>query len=159
MPRAEDVEVPTIQRAELRLIEALDDREDRCVHEPYVGIGVAIADPPDARVVFNVQFLNLVCARDDVVEESDEHTGMQAPMDPVIHLDEHRSGDDERLVGPLDEGAARRMIRVATVQRSVERARIEDQRHARGSARSSTVRRAVSVHPDSPIPKLRGTGR
>ncbi len=31
MPRAEDVEVPTIQRAELRPIEAFDDREDRCV--------------------------------------------------------------------------------------------------------------------------------
>ncbi len=78
-----------------------------------------------------MQFLNLVCTRDD----------------------------DERLVRPLDEGASLRMIRVAAVQRSVKWARIEDQRHARGSARSSTVRRAVSVHPDSPIPKLRGTGR
>ena len=60
---------------------------------------------------------------------------------------------------PSMKRATLRVIRVAPVQRSVQRARIEDQRHARGSARSSTVRRAVSAHPESPIPKLRGTGR
>ena len=36
MPREEDVEVPTIQRAELRLIEAFDDREDRCVEQARI---------------------------------------------------------------------------------------------------------------------------
>ncbi len=31
MPGPEDVEVPTVQCAELRLVEPFDDREDRCV--------------------------------------------------------------------------------------------------------------------------------
>ena len=76
MARAEDAEVTMVERAELRLVEAFDDREDGSVHEPHVGVGVAIANLPDARVVLGVQFLDPIRTRDDIVKESDEDTGM-----------------------------------------------------------------------------------
>ena len=159
MAGGEDAEVTMVERAELRLVEPLDDREDSSVHEPHVGVAVTITDLPDARVVLRVQLLDPIRARNDIVKESDEDAGMQPDVDPVVHFDEHGSRDDERLIGRLDERTARSMIRVAAVQRSVQRARVEDQRHERGFARSSTVRRAVSAHPDAPIARLRGAGR
>ena len=50
------------------------------------------------------------------------------------------------------------VISVTAIQRCVERARVEDQRHGRGTGRSSPARRAVSATPDALLPRLRGRG-
>ena len=51
------------------------------------------------------------------------------------------------------------MVVVAPVERRVQRARVKDQRHERGSRRSSADLRAVSRTPEEPAPRLRGGGR
>jgi hypothetical protein len=95
----------------------------------------------------------------DVVEEGHEHAGMEALVDPIVDLHQHGGGDDQGLLGFLDEAPARRVVGIASVERGVQWTRIEDQRHERGSGRSRAVRRAVSEWPEAPMPKLRGRGR
>jgi hypothetical protein len=51
------------------------------------------------------------------------------------------------------------MVIVAAIERSIQRASVEDQRHERGSGRSSADRRATSLVPEEPTPRLRGSGR
>lgn len=76
MARAERPEVSLIKRGELRLVKPLDDREYSRVHEPNVGIVVAIAKGADTSVVDRLQILNLVGPRLDVVEKRNEHAGV-----------------------------------------------------------------------------------
>jgi hypothetical protein len=83
---------------------------------------------------------------------------VEALVNPVVHLDEDRGWDDERLLGSFDELATSSMVSVATIERRVEWTGIENQRHARGRLRSTPVRHAVSLLPEAPTPRLRGRG-
>ncbi len=68
----------SIERRELRLPEALDDREHRRVHEADICVGVAVAQLADPRVVGADQVYDPVRAHLDVGEQRDERPGSQA---------------------------------------------------------------------------------
>ena len=83
----------------------------------------------------------------------------EALVDPVVDLDQDRRGDHERLVRRLDERPTRRVISVRAIQRRVQGTGVQDQRHSRGSGRSSPLWRAVCDTPEAPMPRVRRFGR
>lgn len=157
--RPERTEVSVVQGCQLGLVQALHDGQDRRVDEANVGIVIAVAERPDAGVIRSLKVFDAIRARLDVVEQGHKDTWMQAGVNPVVHFDEYRRRDYQRFLGFFDEPPARSVIGVASVERRVQRPGIEDQRHGRGSGRSSPARRAVSECPDAPMPRLRGRGR
>jgi hypothetical protein len=80
-----------VQRRELRLIEALDDRQDRGVREADVRVAISVAPRPDPRVVGVGDVLDGVRARRDVVQQADHHSGIEVSRDEIVHLDEDRA--------------------------------------------------------------------
>ena len=159
MTGTEGAEMTVVEGRKLRLAESLDDGQDGGVDQAYVSIGVSVTHFSDAPVILGLKIFNEVRTGDEVVQERHQHPRVQASVNPVVQLHEHRRRDDERLVCLFDEHPAAKMVGVGAVQRRVNGARVQDQRHERGSARSNAVREAVSVCPDAPTPRLRGRGR
>src|SRR5204862_6048384 len=96
-------------------------------------------------VVCRNQVLDLVGAVGNVVEQPDEHAWMPALVNEVVNLDQYRRWDDKGLLGGLEQSPTCLVKRVRAVQRCKKRARVEDQRHERGTGRSSPARTDVSV--------------
>jgi hypothetical protein len=68
---AKHPKVTTVERGQLRLIQPLDDREDRCIDEAYVSIGITVADLTNANIVLWQRVLYLVSAISNVFEQRD----------------------------------------------------------------------------------------
>ena len=49
--RAEQSKVATVQRRQLRLVQALDDGEDGRVDKANIGVGIAVTELADAAVI------------------------------------------------------------------------------------------------------------
>ena len=135
------------------------DGHDRSIHETDVGVRVPIAQVSDPPVADGRRILHCVRSISDVAHQRDQRTRVEMTADQEVDLDQDRCWDDEGFLGRLDEGTARRMVGVRSIQRRLGRAGVRDQRHERGSGRSPADRRAVSVRPDAPMPMLRGHGR
>lgn len=159
MARTNRAEVPLIERRELGLAETLDDREHPGVDETEVGIGMPLAQLAHASVILGQELFDDVGTCCDVVEEGDQDAGMKPDVDPVVHLHQHWSRNDDGLRCGLYEALAGAVVGVAAVQRRIQGSSIDDQRQERGSGRSSPERRAVSERPESPTPMLLGRGR
>lgn len=157
--RPQDSEVALVERCELGFAEALGDRENSRVDEADVRICVRVAQLTGPSVVLDGEVLDQVRACDHVVEKRPQHAGMHPRVDPGVDLDQYGRRDDERFVGVLDESARGGVVGIATVERGVQRARVEDQHLERGGGRSSPAVRAVSEVPDAPMPRLFGGGR
>ncbi len=84
---------------------------------------------------------------------------MKSGVYPIIDFHKYGRWNHERLVRVLDQNPARLVIRVFAIERGIHRAGVEYQRQDLGTGRSSPARRAVSVKPDAPMPRLRGRGR
>ncbi len=135
MARTQLAEVGAIERRELRLVKAFDDREEGGIDEADVGVGVSIAELPDAGVVRRQEVGDDIGTRFDVAEQCDQNAGMKALLYPVVDLDEDRRRDHQRLFDLLDQGPTGHVIRVGAIEGGIERTRIQDQRHERGSGR------------------------
>jgi hypothetical protein len=105
-----------VQRCELLLVKPFDHREHCGVHEPEIRVLGSVAQPPDPAIVLGLEVCDLKGACHDVVEQGDEHPGMQARVDPVVDLDQDGSRDDQWLVSVLDERTTGSMVRIAPVQ-------------------------------------------
>ena len=151
--------MPFVEGGELGLSETLHDRENGCVDESDIRVGIAITKLADTAVVIGHQGFDLVRTGTDVVQESDKDPCVEPGVNPVVELHQHGCRNDKRLVRILDELPTCCMIGVAPIQSGVERTGVEDQRHDRGVGRSSPARRPVSEWPEAPIPRLRGFGR
>jgi hypothetical protein len=145
MPWLHGPKVSVVEGRELSLFEPLDDGQHGGIHESDVQIRVAVDELPDASKIVELKLFDSVCASQDVVEQGHEHSSVHARVDPVVHLHEHGGGNDEHLIGMLDQLPATGVIGIAPIERCVERACIEDQRHDLGSGRSFPDRRAVSA--------------
>lgn len=93
-----DAEVAAVQGRDLWLVEALGDSQNGGVHEPNIGIGVAIADVAYALIVLRVQVLDSVGAGKNIVEQGEEDAGVEPHLDPVIDLNENRGWNHKRLM-------------------------------------------------------------
>ena len=156
--RAQRPKEAVVKGRELRFVQTLDHGEDGRVHEPDVGIGVLVTQGSHAAIVIRLQVFDAICPCLDVFEKSHENAGVQPGVDPVIDLHEHRGRYDECFVRRLYEVTACGVVVVVAVERRIEWAGVEDQRHERGSGRSSPARLAVSRWPEAPAPRLRGRG-
>jgi hypothetical protein len=78
-----------VERGQLRLPEAFDDRKDRGVYKADVSVGIAIAEVSNARGVFGAHVLDQVGSSEDIIEQRDEDAAMEPGMDPVVHLHEN----------------------------------------------------------------------
>jgi len=145
MPGTQRPKMAMIEGGQFGLTHPLHEGEHGSVHESNVQICVTIAKVPNTPMVLELDGLDAIGPAKDVVEERDKNARMQAGVNPVIDLDQDRSRDDQDLRGALDELPTARVIGIAAVERRIQGARVQDQRHERGSIRSSPARRAVSL--------------
>jgi hypothetical protein len=124
MTRPQNVEVAVVEGSQLRLVESLDDGEDSSVHKPHIGVSVPVTQFADASVITGLQFLNSVGANDNVVEEGNKYSRVQAVVHPVVHLHQDRRWDDQRLIRFLNEPAADRVIRIIPIEGGIQRSRV-----------------------------------
>jgi hypothetical protein len=143
--------VPAIERRQLRLSEALDDREDGGIDKPDPEILVLPHELSNPYVVRSEEVLDLVRAAADVVEEGGKCAGADEIAE-VIDLDQDGRGDDAALAGVPQQRCARTVGLVAAVERRDKRPRIDYERDGRGSKSPSTDRRARSPRPERPTP-------
>jgi hypothetical protein len=118
--------MPVVQRGEFRLAEPFDDCEDGSVDEADVGVSITVAQLADPPVVLRKEILDAIDPVRNVVEHRSQHSGMESLADPVIDRDEHWGRYDKWLCGRLDQAAAGMVVRIAAIERSVERASVED---------------------------------
>ena len=99
MAWADQAEVAVIESRKLGFVQAFQDRHDGCVDKADIGIRIPVAQLADSAVVIWQQFHHPVGTGDDVVEQRNEDAGVQPSMDPVVDLDEDRSGYNQGLSG------------------------------------------------------------
>lgn len=159
MSGPKQTKVAVVESCEFRLIQSLDNRQDRRVNEANIGIRIAFAELTNAKKVLWKKILDDVRTIGDIVKQRDKGSWSHSLLDPIIDFDQNRSGYDKRFSRRFDELSTSVMIGVVLIQRRVQRAGVEDQRHDRGTGRSTVERIEVSECPDAPIPRLRGLGR
>ncbi|HUJ54533.1 MAG TPA: hypothetical protein VLW49_00920 [Gaiellaceae bacterium] len=115
-----------VEHGELRLPEALDQRENCGVDEAELQIRVREEELADSRVVVTLEIRDLDRAVDDVGEELDEWRGPESPAGEPVEFDGDRSGHDERLLRLLQQSGATPVVDVASVHGRVQRAGVDD---------------------------------
>jgi hypothetical protein len=106
--------VALVERRELGLVPPLDHGQNGRVDES--DIRVSVAELVDSAVVLGFEVVDHIGARGDIVEKCGQHTGVQAGVDPVGDLYQHRGRDDEGLTADFDQPPARNVIRVAPIE-------------------------------------------
>ncbi len=135
MPRAKHSEMSTIQCCKLSLPEALHDSEDGGVDKAQVLIGIAIHQLADSGVVSQQQVHHDIRTSLHVTHQSEHRRRAHPLRDEVVELGQNRARDHQSLVALLDQTTAASVVTISAVQRRVERAGVEDQRHVRGGWR------------------------
>ncbi len=133
MSRLDHPKVAVVQGGDLRLIQALRNRNDRRVDEANICVRVLGADLPHADVVLPPKLFDEECAVGNVSEEGGVRNGVQSLTDEVIQLDKHRRRYDPGFPRVLDQLPARLVMPVTPVQRREEDVRIKDEAHSSGS--------------------------
>src|SRR6266540_2819429 len=159
MARTEHTEMASIERREFRLTEALDDGKHCRVDEADVGVRVLIAQVPDALIVAWFQFHNVENTAVYVIEQVDKDARPKASVYPVVDFHQNRRREHQLFRGRYKKVSAFDMAAVRAVEYGEQRARIEDQRHERGTGRCSPDSSPVSVYPEAAIPIMLGRGR
>ena len=156
----EQPEVPVIERCDLALFESFDHGEDTRVDEADVRIGVTVHELPHTGHVVVTEVLQPVGARLDVAQQRHHGSGSQTSGAQVVHLRQHGLRNDKRFASIFNHAATSQMVSIVPIERRVERARVEDQRHVRGGCRSEASVLAASLGPcdDAPAPRLVGAG-
>ncbi len=102
MPRSQHSEMALVQRGEFRFVQAFHYRQHSCIDKTDVGIGVSVAQVADASIVGGFQWFRKIGTGDNVAEQGGQRVGMQAFVNPVVHFDENRSRNRQRLGTVLD---------------------------------------------------------
>jgi hypothetical protein len=126
-------EVAMIQRREFVLSHSLDNGDDRGIDKPESEVGVLHEELSDASVVRSNELEDGDRALLDIGEERYEGIDAQPSSRQPVQLDDHGSRDDQRLRETGEKFGAGRMIGIGPVHSGVERTRVADQRHERGS--------------------------
>jgi hypothetical protein len=150
--------VAPIERRELWFTKSLDNCEHRGVDQANICICVLVAQLAGAPAIVALQVFDAKGTSIDVIQQGNQNARVQPLVNPVVHLDQDNGWNYQRLGCLLHELPATSVGGIVSVQRGVERTRIQDQRHERGWGRSSPARAAVSEWPDAPRPRLRGRG-
>ena len=87
MAGSEDAKVAVVQGGQLWFVEPFDNCKNGRVHEADVGIRVTVADLAGAPVVLELQLLNAICPRGDVIQKGEENPGVEPGVHEPVHLD------------------------------------------------------------------------
>lgn len=148
-----------VERRELGFVQPFDDREDGRVHETNILIGVTVHHVAHAVVVIRNEILDLVRTGRHVAEEREHRTRAEPLRGEVIQLWKDGRRHDQGFGRILDQPPAPGVIAITPVERRVEGAGVEDQRHERGGWRREPFVAAVRAGADDPEPRLSGLGR
>jgi hypothetical protein len=142
-------EVAVVQRGQLRLSEALHDRQHRAVDEADFQIGIGREQLGRPLVVARHQILDVQSAAAHLIEHGAEGFGPGITAEQVVDLDQHGRGNHAPLAR-LGEKLRAGLVRfVVTVERPDQNRGVDDQRDGWGS---NTSRLAISLK--SPRPEL-----
>ncbi len=118
-------EVPAVQSSQLRFIEALNNRQNRSVYKPHVGVGIPVAQLPHPQVIVGEQVFNAVGAAANVFQERHQDARMQANMNPVVHLHQYGRWNHQGVVSFFNQVAASGVFSIAPAKSSVQGAGIQ----------------------------------
>lgn len=154
MTRAHDAEVTVIEGRELRLAEPLGHSQHGAVDEADLQIRVGLEQFADSLVVLGRQILDRQGPAPHLVEDGVEGFIPRVPPEQVVDLDEDGGGDDAPLARAGEQRRAFLMVVVVAIERSDDRARVEDQRNGSGSKTSSLASLLRSPRPEwnAPMP-------
>lgn len=148
-----------VERGELPFAQPLDDRQDRCVNESEIEIRVLLNQRGHPHIVLEGQVFHEQGARLNIPQYRDD--GQRGALSGCqgVNFGEHGRGDYDHLLGLPKELPAPAVVPVSSVQRGVQDARIDDQRHDTGGTRSVASVEAISVRLERKTPMLFGLGR
>lgn len=153
MARPHRGEMTVVQRGELRLAEALDDREDRAVNEADIQVGIGPQQLVDALVVCGEKVLDDQRTASNLIERRDERSLRRVGAEQMVDLDEDRGGNDPPLACGLAEQLCAAFVRVVvSIERADQNRGVEDQRDGRGSKTSSLASLLRSPRPELKAP-------
>lgn len=142
-----------IQRGELRLTEALDDREDRAVDEADIQVGIGPQQLVDTLVVCGEKVLDDQRTASNLVERRDERSPRRVGAEQMVDLDQDRGGNDPPLARRLGQQPCAALVRVVvSIERADQNRGVEDQRDGRGSKTSSLASLLRSPRPELKAP-------
>lgn len=111
-----------VEGGQLGLTEAFDDGKHSCIDESDVRVCVSIAQLSDPHIIVALHLLDAICARDHIIQQRNEYSRVHARVHPVVYFHHDRGRNDQRFLTSLDEGSTQDVIRVASVERGVQRA-------------------------------------
>jgi hypothetical protein len=126
--RPQHTEMAVVQGCQLRLIETLDDGQNRRVHEADRRVGVASENLANAAVISDEQCLHSVAAILDIVQELNECMRAYMSLEKVIDLDDHWSRDNALFIAHAQKIDALLMMSIAPIKNGNDRAGIKYQR-------------------------------
>jgi len=132
MARPHGAEVTMIQRCELRLAEALDERDHARIDDSEREIDVVGLERTAPLQIRRRRLIHAVGTRENVVEEREPDLCAEPPVAPVVELGEDEPRDDELLARVRDELGAGGMVRVSPVEGCEQGPRVEDEGHSGG---------------------------
>lgn len=154
MRRTDDAEVPTIDRRDLRDLQALCRRDDGGVHRPERKVAVAPDQLGDAQPVRRGHGLDGERPARKVPEKADLRDRAEPSGQEVGDLGDDQGGDEQRTGMGLEQLEARGVVRVVSVDVGVQRPGVDDQRgyEATSAAKISSMRSETSLRPLRPAP-------
>ena len=160
MVRADDTEMPTVERRQGAHAEALCQRDDGCVNCPQWEIAVLPYELGDSEPITGRHRLDRQRPTRQVAEEADLGFGPESCREQVRDFGDGQNGNEERPGMRLEECPASRMVTIVSVNVGVERAGVDESAYRRTSAaRISSTRSETSSSPLRPNPAARSRRR
>ena len=159
--RPHRAEVLAVERGELGLVQALDDREDGRVDEPDVEIRVPLHELDRSIEILEVQLLDVKLAAPDATEERRHGIRPEPRVGEVIDLTQRRCGYRDLIVGGRDQLPTSVVVLLAPIHRCDDDIRVEDehQRSSTGTRSTANVPAMLEGSPESNMPIHVGFGR
>jgi hypothetical protein len=115
-----------VERRELGLAQALDDREHCRVYEANAQVGVGLEQFADTRVVARFERLHEERFPATFLEKPHERIHLTGASQQILKLHQHRRGHYPLLAALLQQGCAGLVILVVRLDRGEERACVDD---------------------------------
>jgi hypothetical protein len=130
MARANDREVPAIERRDLRLTEPLARDHHPSVDKAQIQGFVGALDLGGSNQAILVEVVEAVGAGRDVFDEGLPGARSVQLAQPVVHLYEHDCRYDKVLADLVDHRDAALMLGIGRVEQCHDRPGVEDERHS-----------------------------
>lgn len=145
-------EMAVVEGGELRLAEALDDRQNGAVDKADLQVGVGAHQLGDTPIVLDGQVLDLKLSGPDRVEQGGQGICSELAPEKVVDLDQDGTRHDPSLGTALKKRSAASVLLVVSDHRGNQGAGVEDQRYGSGSKTPSLASLLKSPRPELNAP-------